>query len=58
MRDNSFDRRDFLKSAVIGSAAAATGAAALPQPAQAQQTAAPGSEIRHGSIRTCRSWKR
>jgi gluconate 2-dehydrogenase gamma chain len=43
MKDKGFGRREFLKSAVAGGAAAATGTAgvALPQTAQAQPAAAP-----------------
>jgi gluconate 2-dehydrogenase gamma chain len=43
MSDSSFDRRDFIKGAVVGGAAAATtGVAAVPESAQAQpQPAAP-----------------
>jgi len=41
MTDKGLGRRDFLKSAVVGGAAAATtGAAVLPEPAQAQPTPA------------------
>jgi len=38
--DRGLDRRDFLKTAVVGGAAAATTGIAQPQPAQAQQPAA------------------
>src|SRR6266852_5351708 len=40
MTEQNFDRRDFLKGAVIGGAAAATTGAAVPQEALAQQPAA------------------
>jgi len=40
MTDQNLDRRDFLKGAVVGGAAAATTGAALPQDALAQQPAA------------------
>src|SRR6266545_513490 len=43
MTDQSLDRRDFLKGAVVGGAAAATTGAALPQEALAQQPAAPAA---------------
>jgi len=43
MKKSELDRRDFLKSAVVGGAAAAGGTAALaaPETAQAQQPATP-----------------
>lgn len=37
MTDKGFGRRDFIKGAVVGSAAAAAGAGNLPEPARAQQ---------------------
>src|SRR5215470_12970436 len=44
MTDKGFGRRDFLKGAVVGGAAAATTApSVLPTPAQAQQPATPAS---------------
>jgi gluconate 2-dehydrogenase gamma chain len=43
MSSQNLGRRDFLKGAVVGSAAAATGTTALPQEAAAQQAAAPAS---------------
>jgi len=44
MTDKGFGRRDFLKGAVVGGAAAATAAPAIvPEPAQAQQASAPAS---------------
>jgi gluconate 2-dehydrogenase gamma chain len=44
MKDQGFGRRDFLKGAVVGGAAAATAAPALlPQSAEAQQGAAPAA---------------
>src|SRR5262245_59816405 len=44
MTDKGFGRRDFLKGAVVGGAAAATATpAVVPAPAQAQQTPAPAS---------------
>jgi gluconate 2-dehydrogenase gamma chain len=43
MAEQGFDRRDFLKGAVVGGAAAATATTALPQGAQAQAAAAPAS---------------
>jgi gluconate 2-dehydrogenase gamma chain len=42
MTDKGFGRRDFLKGAVVGGAAAAT-PTVLPEPAQAQQAPAPAS---------------
>ena len=43
MTDQAFGRRDFLKTAVVGGAAAATTGIAQPQSAQAQQPAAPAA---------------
>jgi gluconate 2-dehydrogenase gamma chain len=44
MKEQGFDRRDFLKTAVVGGAAAAGGTTtiATPEMAQAQQPAASG----------------
>jgi gluconate 2-dehydrogenase gamma chain len=43
MTEQAFGRRDFLKTAVVGGAAAATTGIAQPQSAQAQQPAAPAA---------------
>ena len=47
MDDQGFDRRNFLKGAVVGGAAAATGTVAVTPPAEAQQPAAPAPTPAH-----------